>query len=90
MMKDCIENAYVDKPCVGKIWNVCVTKVDTFIYFHVQNVVHNEYIYDMFSTPDIFDKNDSSNLKKKKTVCIGNVIAAPYEDGLWYRVKKKK
>lgn len=74
-------------PTLGEVWNVCVSQIDTFKYFYVQNTDHLEYIQKI-STLLEFDGNDSSTLKNLPKV--GSLIAARDESGTWYRAKVKR
>jgi len=82
----CLTN--LDKPALGDVWNVYVSKIDSLKYFYIQKTDHFEYIKTISSALELM-KDDL--MKSKKSPKIGNLIAVhDDESDLWYRAKIKK
>ncbi|VVC41255.1 Hemocyanin, N-terminal,Tudor domain [Cinara cedri] len=72
-------------PSVGNIWNVILTKPDILKIFYVQNINDAKFIQQMCSRLDELDEKKSKPLID--TVHVGQLIAASYVNGSWYRAK---
>ncbi|XP_022161595.1 uncharacterized protein LOC111027510 [Myzus persicae] len=71
----------VKKPALGDIWDVNVSNINSFKYFHVQNINNYEYIQSICSE---LIKYDSTSKKLPK---VGHIIAARDSNGAWYRAR---
>ncbi|KAE9535722.1 hypothetical protein AGLY_007623 [Aphis glycines] len=79
-----IHTPNLNKPLRGDVWNVYVSNIDSFKYFHVQNIENYEYVQSICTELDKYD----STLKKPPKV--GNLIAARDYSGVWYRAKVQR